>query len=314
VGNHKRGGEDVKNLPIIILALVVIIALSAWTAGTASATICAQVAVAKTGWHKLENCSDEPPAANQEYIKVRLAGRRHIAGNEYCVEVTKPMVEEGEYANNKCEETEPGKDWIRVKIINAPPRFLPPIVVPQPMTIKGGTTKLYDSSSKIQITCTSMEGKGEITGEQTLAKVTLTYKKCSGTQNGSACTIKSVGAGSEEILTDELKGELGSVKASEAESEAGILYTPATGSELIRFEGTCGPSCPGMVTGGMIGEIPTSALLTESSTSELKFLETSENQIIQELEGTKDTLTAFGTKAAIEGTQEFKFEESVAIS
>ena len=277
----------------------------------AAHAVCAKVAVAKTGYHSLDNCSDAA-VANREYILVKLAGRQHIAGNEYCVKVSKPATEDGEYANDKCVESEPGSEWIRVSIPNAPPRFLPPIL--PKFTIKGGTAKLYDHANKVVITCTTNEGKGEITSESTLGKIFITYHGCTGTKNGVACTVKSEGASAEEIDTKELKGTLGKVNATEAESEAGIDIAPSGTTELMALTGTCAPPCPGMVAGNVVGEIPKAELLEEGSKEKLNFSETSEAENIKKLEGVEDVLSVFGSEGALSNTEEFSFEEEVAIT
>lgn len=273
--------------------------------------VCAKVTVAKTGYHSVDNCSDSP-AANREYILIKLAGRVQIAGNEYCVKVSKPTTEDGEYANNKCSEDEPGSEWIRVTLVGAPPRFLP-LILPK-FTIKGGTTKLYDKANKVVITCTSNEGNGEITSETKLGKIFLKYHGCTGTKNGVGCTVKSEGASAEEIDTKELQGDLGNVKASEAESEAGIDLAPSGTTELMLLTGTCTPPCPDMVAGNVVGEIPKAALLEEGSKEELIFSEASETQKIKKLEGTEDVLTVFGSEGALSSVEELTFEEEVAVT
>lgn len=292
---------------VIVTTCLLIAAIEPCSAGA----VCAKVTAAKTGYHSVDNCSDAP-AANREYILVKLAGRVQIAGDEYCVKVSKPATEDGEYANNKCSEDEPGSEWIRVTIPNAPPRFLPPIK--PKFSIKGGSTDLYDHTNKVIIACTSNEGKGEVTGETTLGKILLTYHGCTGTKDGEKCTVKSEGASAEEINTKELTGDLGNVKVSEAESEAGVDLEPSGTAELMQLTGTCVLPCPSMVSGNVIGEIPKSALLEEGSKEEIVFSELSESQKIKKLEGAEDILTVFGSEGALSSSEELTFEEEVAIS
>jgi hypothetical protein len=89
------------------------------------------------------------------------------------------------------------------------------------------------------VTCSKQVSTGEITSATTVGGVVLTLTGCESPEQGG-CKFNSEGAKNlGEIVTNALKGVLGTVKTSEAASGVGLLLEPASGSVWAKIEGTC---------------------------------------------------------------------------
>jgi hypothetical protein len=172
-----------------------------------------------------------------------------------------------------------------------------------------------NAAGSFRIKCETDTDKGEITGPKTVGKVVVTFKKCRGFKGSEECPVKSTGAGAEEIVTNELSGELGTVAAAEApDSETGLTLKPTTGTSFVKLSGTPETCIPETnVTGSVIGEVEPVKIM--DTTGELIYSVFGgqgkhNKQGIQKIGAeAKDTLTAFGVEAGFESEASLVFGE-----
>jgi hypothetical protein len=161
----------------------------------------------------------------------------------------------------------------------------------------------------VKITCSADKAKGEITGAKTVGKVEVTYTGC----ESSKKECKSSGAKEGEIKTTALKGELGEVEKSEAESEVGEDLSPESGTTFTTVESCTPLGIKATVTGSVIGEVkPIEKLAKEG---ELVYKQSSKKQKIKKFKGgSEDTLTAAGASSGLETTDIVKFSEEIEVN
>jgi hypothetical protein len=185
--------------------------------------------------------------------------------------------------------------------------------LPTVKTFKGAAAPVTLSTALESISCANGSSSGEITGTSSVGKVVLAFTECKAKGTGE-CEINSVGASSGQIVTAALKGQLGSVKSSEALSEVGLLLEPETTKTFARLASSkCNPETT--VTGSVAGQVLPVA--TAASEGELMYEVTSGKQMIKKI-GTssgekKPTLEAFGLEIAEEADAEVEFVEEVEI-
>jgi hypothetical protein len=197
----------------------------------------------------------------------------------------------------------------------AAPEFKPSTA--QTFTGTSGSGKLTDSIGE-EITCTSDSSSGEITGVDTVAKVLVTFKGCTGKKTSSekACSVKSVGAAEGEIKTSSLKGELGTVAKAEATSEVGLDLEPEKQPFVSIEKATC--TLGGAVEGSIAGEV--TPVKKSQTTGELVFIQTANGtqkvKKITVLSGAKSpSLLAFGlVSSSEETTEKLTFSKAVEVT
>jgi hypothetical protein len=121
-----------------------------------------------------------------------------------------------------------------------------------------------DKAGGNTVTCEGGSATGEITGMRTVGKITFKLKGCvSSGSGGSGCPINTPGAGEGELVSTTLKGELGTVKASEALTLVGDLAEPETGKKWMTLVANkCTPEVS--LTGTIAGEVgPVNKLTTK---------------------------------------------------
>jgi hypothetical protein len=168
------------------------------------------------------------------------------------------------------------------------------------------------------ITCTKSTTAGEITGVSSLGKTVIKFTGCRfKNSGGTECPLHSVGAKSEEVVTDALKGELGTVEKSEAASGAGLLLEPETGSAISAVTSACNSPTETELEGKLAGEVATVG--KKATTDKLVFGVTSGKQDIKEItvkSGTKKPAFRGWGFAAItmEASDELTFEEALEVT
>ena len=171
----------------------------------------------------------------------------------------------------------------------------------------------------IKVKCKKDKDTGEITGTGTVGKVVVTFEECTSTKEAKECKTNSPGAKAGEIVTKELKGELGTVAKAEAASEVGLLLEPASGTEFVTLEKN---ECiiETKVTGKVAGEVTPVKKLQTTGKLEFKTVEgKGEKQSIKKITteaGKKEepSLKAFGLTATEETSDENTFEEAVEVT
>jgi hypothetical protein len=164
-----------------------------------------------------------------------------------------------------------------------------------------------------KIECAADEVKGQAEGTNKVLKVKVTYTGCKAESGG--CAVHSPGAGTEEVVTEALDGELSPVAKEEAKSEAGLDLKPETASLFVKVEGSCVPLEKDEVKGSVICEIPAADLNTSKTTGELICTETNKKQTIQKDVGlAKDTLEVFGVEVRLTSTETITFAEAIEVT
>jgi hypothetical protein len=134
-----------------------------------------------------------------------------------------------------------------------------PVPTKKKFTGSSGEFTLTTPSSGAEFACSKSTTTGEITGASTVGKVVVKFTGCKYTSRGGGgwCPAQSTGAKAEEIVTEPLKGELGSVATTEAPSGAGLLLEPegASGYLLVMAEVGKSQECEGTIETGMEGNI-----------------------------------------------------------
>jgi hypothetical protein len=168
-----------------------------------------------------------------------------------------------------------------------------------------------EAAGTAAVTCTSDTSVGEITGPKTIGSVVVIFHGCSSTEKGG-CTVKSTHSTPGLIVTNTLKGELGTTK--EAKSGVGLLLSPETGTEFVSLEGECLVASPAPVNGTVAGEV-TPVSNGETTDGKLVFIGNAGNQTIKAIASLgivkKPELKALGLLKSSETTTELVLYSSV---
>jgi hypothetical protein len=186
---------------------------------------------------------------------------------------------------------------------------------------KTGMTLIELAETKYKISCTSSLSTGRIKGTTKVEGVTGRFKGCkakvgSEEKQCEVSSIEPVGK-KEEIVTKELKGRLGSVLSTEAETGVGLLLEPASGEVYVTIMGSteCLPTETSEVKGSLIGEI--APIKKEQKTGELLYKIKSESvQMIKKFTGESATheLELFGVKTPLESKDTIEFQEAIEVT
>jgi hypothetical protein len=328
---------------LILLSMLAVFAISAVASASASAA-CYKVAEAGTGNRDgTGTCTINTGATKNEYINVTKL-ETQLRSGEWCAEVAAGT---GNYEDNKCTKKVAAKNFIKVLV----PEFVhcvaktggkfaagcltagttfekEPVkagVGKLKFTDKEGVSNFYATNSKgvlIVFTCTADTSKGEITGNTTTAKVTVTFTGCTAKEGKEkACSANSVTEKikepAETIKTNLLKDSLGTVLKPEATSEVGEALEPEGKEGFVTLEAECLIELKkAQVSGSVIGEVtPINVMQTTGKLNfECKPPE-SETQKIQKFVGfPKDTLSDFANPACFESKAEITFEEPIEVA
>ena len=157
------------------------------------------------------------------------------------------------------------------------------------------------------ISCEHSFSNGEVTGMDTIGKVVVKYTGCVLTTS-VGCTEKfsSITGKTGEIVTNAIKGLLGTVKTSEAASGVGILFEPESGKRFFTFRGTTVPcNVPeSTISGNLAGEVTPVHKL--QGTIKIVLLGAGHEQMIREIVVLGKTVTPelewFGSEASLTTT------------
>ncbi len=148
----------------------------------------------------------------------------------------------------------------------ASPEFKP-VPTKKKFTSTGGAFKLEHPFG--QFSCTKSTMAGEITGAGSVGHAVMTLTGCKVEEDSKTCEENSVGAKKGEIVTNALKGELGTVETTEAASGVGLLLQPeaARGVWTTVAESSC--LAESALEGELAGEVVTTG--KKQLTNELSF-------------------------------------------
>jgi hypothetical protein len=339
-----QGSITKMRIRTLILCLFAVIAVSAVASASASAAGCYKVAEAKTGNFEKQGVGvcEGGPVAGREFIEVEKLEKELKAG-EYCAKVKEPKT--GNYVTLKtCEEGKTrvaGSEFIRVltdpttqqEFVNKKGEG----AVKTKFTFKSGVSTFEAGTNTVICQTDNNTNKEDtIVGRESVEKVKVTFNKCAGeeTKTKEKCTVKSTTAtGAEEIVTNELRGELGEVAPGEAPNTGvGLLLEPVK-EPFVTLVGSCLSPKESAVEGALIGEVkPVNVLaLTDevkfeapvSGTQKIKTIERSfakhctgvpVARECQEDAAVNATLKAFGSTKVSEATTDTNtFEEELEV-
>jgi hypothetical protein len=192
------------------------------------------------------------------------------------------------------------------------PEFKP--VPPRNRTIGASGPGIFTMNNR-RVACLGDSVVETIAGPMRGSTITIRLKNCKRIKGAEECEAKSVGASKEEVVTLTLKGELGTVKTSEAASGVGFLLEPETGKRIVTIEKNfCGSE--ELITGSVAGEVL--PIGSKQLTSKLNFALTSAEQkikVIAVLAGLKEPLLVAGSEpAALETLEDLEFEEALEVT
>jgi hypothetical protein len=198
----------------------------------------------------------------------------------------------------------------------AKPEFKP-APTKRKFTMSGGASKWDDGT--ISISCSKTSATGEIDGTQTVGNVVVLYSGCKRKHGeGSACPVKSVGAKAEEIVTEPLDGELGTVATSQTASGVGLRFRESPGEEAIWFV-LQGNNCTSedVFSGALAAEV--SVISKKQATNQLVFNVSGTSEKIKEITLDSGVTEKLGLKAAgqdwtIETTDQLTLEEPLEVT
>jgi hypothetical protein len=266
---------------------------------------CIKVAVAGTGSYEDADCKNVMAGGNYIKVVVPLSLPRRPAGGVACLHVAKAgtgtyKTEEGCDGETKESEGTEG-EYIKVDY-------------PNQFTSAGRASTLKAGGESVS--CTEENDTGEIASSDAVSNVSLYFNGCrSSGSGGSNCTVKSTNSSTGgEIITNELMGAFGTVKASEASSGEGLLLLPESGKQLtVLASNSC--TIETAVTGQIVGEA--SPVGISQTTGKLAFAVTSGKQNIKDIHTlaglVAPALDAFATSATDEGSDELTYEEAFSI-
>jgi hypothetical protein len=231
-----------------------------------------------------------------ELVVLVLSAPRRVSADVACL----PVAEAGTGDYNEGCSTEESKGEYAEVIYNG-------------VTGVSGASTLKASTNSVA--CSEDEDAGVIEGPDSVGGLVIVFRGCrSSGSGGSSCTAKSVEANEGEIVTNELMGEFGSVKTSEASSGEGLLLLPESGKRLTRLASNkC--TIEATVTGLLAGEV--SPVGVSQTTGKLTFAVTSGKQNINDIHTlaglVEPELDAFGVPATEEGSETLTYEEAFSI-
>ena len=223
-----------KRIGLTGLVLVAALALSPGSALALSH--CVKLAPGEKGFYT-ELCSGEEAGEQYAYVESVSPFLVTTKGNDsiWCAKLSN-SAKNSLWLDSRCSKdsaTDEGEyaEYLVLQGGTAKAEFK---VLPTAKAFKGvsGSVTL-EAGPEATFSCSAGTDAGEITSMDTVGKVVVKLTGCKVTGESKTCTAKSVGAGEGEIVLRTLKGELGTVKSSEAPSEVGLLLEPATSKTVV---------------------------------------------------------------------------------
>jgi hypothetical protein len=191
-----------------------------------------------------------------------------------------------------------------------------PAPVKKKFTSTGGKMAFVVPGFEESVACSSSTAKGEI-GARTLGKVVITFTGCEITARDGTCPVNSPEAKPGEIVTQPLKGELGTVATKEAPSGVGVSLEPVTGKIWFDVEETACKTSETSFQGTAAAEV--SVVGKKQTTTKLVIGQESDGTVIKlvKLDSGKEfkpSLEEFGATAYVKGDIEPTFEEALEVT
>jgi hypothetical protein len=197
-----------------------------------------------------------------------------------------------------------------------------PVPTKKKFTSTSGKVVWNVPSEPVSVTCSKSTASGEITGVSTIGKTVIKFTGCNLEQGSKGpCPVHSTNTtNAGELVTNGLKGELGTVKMAEAASGVGMLFeSEAKYHELFELASTTAPCTLGgeAFEGNIAAEV--SSVAKKQLTNDLVFGSTS-GQKIKEITVKSGTVKPkldglyFGSLTTLENTDETTFEEALEVT
>ncbi len=190
-----------------------------------------------------------------------------------------------------------------------------PVPTKKKLTSTSGTVTMEVGGEVF--TCTKSTTAGEIASAKALGGVVVKFTGCKyQSPTKDTCALSSVHGAEGEIITNDLKGELGTVKTTEAASGVGIQLHAETGNVWTELAANACTAAT-KVTGALAGEWATTKKSQKTHT--LNIVGKSGSEKIKKI--TLDSgveaepeLVAWTEKTSLNATDEITFEEAVEVT
>lgn len=135
--------------------------------------------------------------------------------------------------------------------------------------IKPTTVAALETTTKAKVTCSGERSTGEVTGAKSVGSVVLSFTGCQ--SGGQECTTSGLPGG--EVQTTTLEGVLGIEKVliklgKETRKAALDLYPVGKTGAFVEY--TCTGSSPTVLSGSVIGPVPTNKMFTTAAVKDLQ--------------------------------------------
>lgn len=183
-----------------------------------------------------------------------------------------------------------------------------------------GFTSVAEGASVLRgattsITCANSFTNGEVTSMDTIGKVAVKYTGCVITKGTCTTKVNSLTGKTGEIVTNPIKGLLGTVKTSEAPSGVGLLFEPESGKRFVTFTANaCSPEAT--TNGNVAGEV--TPIKKSQPTDKIVLTGSGASQEIKEIvvlgKPVKPELEAFGGESSETASDLDTFSSNVEVS
>jgi len=158
--------------------------------------------------------------------------------------------------------------------------------------------------------CSKSTMSGEITGATKIGDVIVKFTGCTWkASSGAECALHSPGAGTEEVVTNALAGELGTIVGGIENHNVALVLTATEKNDLTTLESLCGN---GALEGSLAGRLEMSP--RKSTTSSLDFPYPAFNEVKMDSSTVvKPKLSWIGASMTLESQDKLKFEEELEL-
>lgn len=195
----------------------------------------------------------------------------------------------------------------------ASPEFKP---VPTKKKFTSSSGLVVLTAATTSISCSKSTTAGEITSASSLGKIVVKFTGCKIATASCNAAVNSVAAKEGEVVTDLLKGELGTVNTKEAASGVGLLLLPETKTTITTF---AADAClPEFKMGGDVAAEVTPIGKKQLTSTFVFTAAAGHTQKIKKIvvKGVNESpeLEGWGTLWSVEASDEVSFEEALEIT
>jgi hypothetical protein len=289
LAESKEGSGKMRKMITAGVAVAVPLLCAILAPSASALSLCLPVNVKATGVYEDAKCEHEQAKGGY----VLAVPMKKISSEVWCAKLDNGS-KVGYYENDECNTEAPEKGaYDLVKLTKAEAEEVEekenglknPEFSRTGVTFLGttGTFKWGIGTGLDELVCSnSSETTGIVTSTTSVGGFVIELTGCRSTDNDGStwCTAKGKGLGEGDIATTTLKGTLGTVKLSEAQSGVGLLVEPVTTKTIVSIEGN-GCLEAGEITGQVAAEM--SPVKVSQKTGKLVFGATAESQSIKKI-------------------------------